>query len=132
MDRIRGALQREALVIPPIPDIAATFRVTVEETPFPVDGVLETMWRDLARSPRLPAPAYTRPSMGGIGGGVDVLGLVMDLANRIGDARRARNERAARREVEQALAEFCASHDCSKTEPGVSPSEGIIVPAKTR
>jgi hypothetical protein len=130
--RIREALQRPALDIPPLPEIATTFRLTIEEKPFPVGSVMDEMWRDIAANPTLPGPG---PIPGRAQApvplvGVDALPALMGLVNSIRAARRASAERAARKEVQEALAAFCATHDCSVTEPGVSPSEGIVVPAK--
>lgn len=61
-----------------------------------------------------------------------MLGLAVRLVHTFNDARRRRAEAAVRREVEEALAQFCASHDCSVTEPGLGAHEGVIVPSTPR
>ena len=129
--RIQEALTRPALDVPPLPDIAPTFRATVVEKAFPVGTVLEEMWRDIAAHPSLPGPG---PIPGRLVGhaaeGVDLLPALIGLAMSIAGANRARAERDARKEVQHALAAFCATHDCSLTEPGVSATEGIVLPSK--
>ena len=124
VERVREAWRRpQVLEVPPLPDLTPTFRVAVEEKVVPVETVLEGMRREIAERPGSPAaPA----------GGVDLLGLAMMVVKDINEWRRTRAEAEARQEVERALAEFCASHDCSVTEPGVPPHEGVILPGKAR
>jgi len=138
VDNIREALQRpHVLRLPPVallPDQGAVFRLRIEERPFPVDSVLEVMWRGIGESPHLPQviiPGRASSPVPLVG--VDLIRLAMGIANSLGAARRARAEEAARLEVQDALAAFCASHDCSVTEAGPNPhGEGILVPATPR
>ena len=126
-DRVREGLQRpEPLRIPPIPEPAAHFRVDVEGL-FPVETVLDGVRRDLAAQPGFAAGRPTGPGSP-LAGGLDLLGVVRGLAGRIGGARRARAERNARREVQDALAAFCRVHDCSVLEEGPPPHEGLALP----
>src|SRR5688572_21631752 len=101
-ERIREALQRPALEIPPLPEVAATFRATVVERLFPVGTVLEEMWRDIGANPTLPGqgPLAGRAQAPVPLVGVDVLPLLTGLWNGIGNARRASAERAAKKEVQ--------------------------------
>jgi hypothetical protein len=59
-------------------------------------------------SPLLPPQSIGESGIGatGGGGGVEVLSAIAAV-------RRSLKERAARREVQKALAEFCALHECS-------------------
>ena len=127
VDRVRERLQRpESLRMPSIPEPAAQFRVDVEGS-FPVESVLEGVRRDLAARPGFAAGRPTGPGSP-LAGGVDLLGMVRGLAGRIRDGRRARAERNARREVQDALDAFCRVHDCSVLEEGPPPHEGLVLP----
>ena len=125
------AARRPPLAIPPLPPLAETptFTVVIEERSFPSETVLEAMRRDLAAQPtfRVGPGIGPTPIVG-----VDLLGLAMTVGERIDQARRARAERGAREEVEAELAAFCATHDCSVVEAGVSPREGVLIPPKPR
>ena len=117
VDRIREALQRPRLKIPPV-DLTPVFRGRVEaEAPF--ENPLQGMRRELAADPG------GRP-----GRGMDVWPAIMGLVNGIKRARRARAEREIRNEVQEALNAFCAQHDCSVLADGPPPMEGIILPRK--
>jgi hypothetical protein len=116
VERIREALQRPALTIPPV-DPTPVFRATIEEKAF--DNPLQGMRRDLAE-----VSGYSGR------GGVDVLGLVMGIVSSIKSARRAHAEAEIRKEVQEALTAFCAEHDCSVLEDGPPPMEGILLPVR--
>ena len=114
VERMREALQRPQLKIPPI-DSTPVFRESIEEKPF--DNPLQGMRRALAEDP------------GGHGSsGLDVLPLVMGMVKSIKAAHRAHVEAEIRKDVQAALDAFCAEHDCSAIADGPPPMEGIVLP----
>lgn len=117
VERVKDGLERPVLKLPH-PDEMAYFRASVEE-PLPIDGVLEAMRRDLAawRGSPIVAP-MDRPAPAVIG--VEVLALARSFV-------RWRAERNARRTVQEALDEFCSTHDCSVLE-SAAPIEGVTMP----
>jgi hypothetical protein len=118
IERIRDALERPILKIPPI-EITPVFRARADE--FLFENPVQGMRRELAES-----SGYTAR------GGVDVLGLVMGIVQSIKATHRASTEARIRREVEAELTAFCAEHDCSVLEDGPPPMEGIVLPRQTR
>jgi hypothetical protein len=118
VERVRDGLTRPLVLKLPDPDEMAYFRATIEET-LPIDGVLDAMRRDLAAWPGSP---ITAPTHGPVpaAAGVDVLGLARSFL-------KWRAERSARRTVQEALDEFCATHDCSVLE-SAAPIEGVTMP----
>ena len=124
VERIRDALQRPELWIPPLPVPSATFRSGVEDT-LPFESVLDGMRRELALWSG--ANSIIHPPVSGLpssrlGGGVDVLPLLSALANKWQAAKRER----ARDRISRELAAFCAVTDCSILEGEASPAEGIL------
>ena len=117
VERIREGLQRPALKIPAI-EVLPVFRGSVE-VDLPLDTPLEAMRRELAAN-----SGYVGRS------GIDVLGAVMGIVQRIKSARRAHAEAEIRKEVQAELNAFCAEHDCSVLESGPLPIEGVIIPRK--
>ena len=107
LDRIRASLARQpALRITPPPP-PATFRVEVIEHPFFADIPFEWNFATgggFASSAPSATPGAP-PPLGHVNGGSDILPL-------FGHMKRALAERAARREVQQTVAEFCATHSC--------------------
>ena len=125
VQRILDGLQRPPLdlTLPPVP--AATFHVEVE-APWRVETPLESLRRELAAdvgATRRPGPATGgTPALAQ----VDVLPAIYAAVHRIQAIRREHAEAAARREVAEDLAQFCATHDCSASEPPAI--EGVIAP----
>ena len=119
--RIRERLKQPALIIPSDPG-PPTFRVRIEQD-YPVETVLEMIRREIGEEAQLPAsrrplPKATTASGAQPLGGVDLLAIY----GAIRKAMYAANERQARREVEEALAEFCRVRDCSKVEGRETPN----------
>ena len=121
IERIHERLQRPpALRMPPEPN----FRVTVEEEARQnaLQMLRQELGADVLRS--LPPPLIRKTDLLVA---VDVLQIAAMVKKKLDASRRARGEREARVEVAQALAEFCASHDCSVLEQNVqSISEGVL------
>ena len=109
LDRLRAQLAQPAALPITIPDLPRpTFRVEVHEHPYWIDDPLAWHWDMPPMSP-LVAPGSAWLAGGGAGGGTDVLPAIKA-------ARRSRQLRAARREVVKDFADFCASHDCSRSD----------------
>jgi hypothetical protein len=117
VERVREALQRPGLKMPPI-DPTPVFRATVEEQA-PFDNPLQGMRRELADD---------HGATGGRLGGFDVLGAVMGIVKSIKSAYRAHTEAEIRKRVQAEIDAFCVEHDCSVLENGPPPMEGIILP----
>jgi hypothetical protein len=119
-DRIRDGLRRPALQLPELPPPPVTFRSGVEvklETP------LDVIRRELQEAARV---HFRTPVTRGLAE-VDVLPALVGLVNKIKAIRRQHAEAEARTMVEQELAEFCSTHDCSDIEREPI-TEGVIVP----
>jgi len=124
VERIQERLKR-----PPALELAvephADFRASVTEDYDQPRTVLEALRLELAGdlTPRriIPGIAPTLVS-------VDVLHRAMLLKQRLSAALRARAARRARKDVDEALAEFCASNDCAvlNRAPENSRPEGIL------
>jgi hypothetical protein len=127
VERVRRRLQRPSVLRPPPDPEAAHFKVEIEADYFPRETALEMVRRELAADPRLkrrPLVAGAQPLAS-----VDLIQLAMMVKTKLSAALRARAERISRRDVQEALAEFCAVHDCSVLEedPDKSPlQEGIL------
>jgi hypothetical protein len=125
-ERVKTALQKPTTIrLPPEPEVAH-FRTEVIENDWPLETVLEALRRelaaDVARKRIIPLGSPTLAS-------VDLIPLLMKLRDTVKTALRERAERNARREVAEALAEFCSEHDCSVFEqapPGLMP-EGVRI-----
>lgn len=109
MDRIRARLAAPAPIQIALPEPAVEFRVVIHEHPY---------WNDEAPSPFKvpPMTALAAPAAPGspewfvsqgaaAAGGVEMLSLIAHV-------RHAIQERTARKEVQQAIAEFCATNSC--------------------
>ena len=119
-DRIRDRLRRPELQIPPLPPPPLTFRSEVSvklETP------LDVIRRELREEAGL---RLRTPATQGLVE-IDVLPALVGLVNKIKTIRREHAEANARRMVEQELAEFCSTHDCSDFEREPI-AEGVIGP----
>ena len=127
VERVREALQRPPLTIPPLPEPSATFRSGVEDTP-PFESVLEGMRRDLAlwngANSVIHPPGSGLPSSRPVVG-VDVLPLISAAVKQWKTAR-------ARDRVSKELDAFCAVNVCSILEGQASPTEGILLPPPSR
>jgi len=119
--RIRAALERPQALRLTVADRKPDFRVDIRERQFAED-LLGRL--DFRSGPVPPGGLYAfeqRQRIGPPGLGqplisVDLLGIAQGLHSAVANARRSSAERAAREEVQRALAEFCAVHDC--TPPG--------------
>jgi hypothetical protein len=116
LDRIRRALEqpRSADILSSEP----TFRVSTEErTP----TLRSPKPPDLSGGPRPPGGLYAfeqRQRLGNVWEGqpwisIDLLPVADRIAQLVRSARRASLEHSAQTEVKQALAEFCAVHECA-------------------
>ena len=129
-ERVRAALQRPSLLQLP-QETEAQFRIEIEEDYWKPETALEAVRRWLATegasSPIVltGSPGSAPPLVS-----VDMLQLAMKLKDTVNAARHARAERNARREVQKAIAEFCAGHDCSILEQDQAGSiqEGVLAP----
>jgi hypothetical protein len=118
VERVREGLDRPQVLKMPNPEEMAYFRATIEEK-LPIDDVLAAMRRDLARWSGTPIVAPTgHPAP--LVASVDVLPLARAFL-------RWRAERRVRQTVQEALDEFCSTHDCSILE-GAPPIEGVLMP----
>jgi hypothetical protein len=130
-ERVRAALQRPSLLQLPPKTNAAQFRIEIAEDYWKPETALEAVRRWLAtegasRSIILTGSPGSAPPLAS----VDLLRLAMKLKDTVNATRRARAERNARREVQKAIAEFCAAHDCSILEQDQAGSiqEGVLTP----
>ena len=123
--RIKERLSQPAVLQLPS-DSRADFRATVTEEFTPPETVLEALRRELAGdfTPKRIAPGTIAPPLVS----VDLLQVVTHVKRQVSAALRARAERNARAEVDAALAEFCAQHDCSVLEQELQQSrpEGVL------
>ena len=126
IERIKERLNRPPVLQLPT-ESQPDFRATVIASFALPETVLEAIRRDLAAdfTPKRIAPGTITPPLASI----DLLQLAAFVKRRMGTTLRARAERNARTEVEAALAEFCAEHDCSVLEPEryQSNPEGILL-----
>jgi hypothetical protein len=109
LDRIRAALARTPAlrVDAPPPPPATTYRVEIIEHPFFTEIPYEWNFATGGGFPSS-APSATPgapPPLSHVAGGTDILPL-------FGKVKHAFAERAAQREVQQTVAEFCATHSC--------------------
>jgi hypothetical protein len=118
IERVQEGLQRPPGLKLPNPEEMAYFRATIEEA-LPLDSVLDAMRRDLAAWRGYPITAPTsRPQPLVVE--IELLGLARSFL-------KWRAERHARHTVQEALNEFCSTHDCSVVE-GAAPIEGVLMP----
>jgi hypothetical protein len=101
IERIRAGLKRPppVLQVPPPSGDMPTFRIEVRAHPFVLQPVDEGPFD----------PTYGLPSAGE---------LLMNGIEKIRSAQRRRAERRARKEVDDALAAFCAIRECSTPKVG--------------
>ena len=107
--RIRAQLEQSPglqIALPELP--SPTFRVEVRGKRYWTDDPLIPNFTVPPMAPLLPPRTFGDPAIGAVGGGG------VDPFSAFAAARRAIQKRAARREVEKALAEFCAIYRCSE------------------
>ena len=99
LERIRKALNEPPprLQVPPPSSEVPTFRVEVHE---PLVNLAPIVDEPLD-------PTWGVPSAGEL-----MMGGIQKLGSAVGSYKRGRAKRRARKEVEDALAAFCAEHDC--------------------
>jgi hypothetical protein len=115
--RIRAGLERTQVLRLTLTDRKPDFRVDIRERRFEEDLLNRLDFRSGPVPPgglyafeqrqRIGPPGIAQPLVM-----VDVLAIGQALHSAIANARRSSAERAAREEVQRALAEFCATHDC--------------------
>jgi hypothetical protein len=123
LERIWKRLQQPAVVLT---DRKPDFRASVTEEIERPETVLEALRRALGSdvtTKRIPSGTITPPLIT-----VDLLQITSLVKRQLSGALRARAERNARAEVDAALAEFCAAHDCSVLEQELKQSnpEGVL------
>jgi hypothetical protein len=108
LSRIREALKKPENPLTS-PQAKADFKVEIAEQQRFQD-LVDLL--DFSASPVVPAVLFggsqTQPLVS-----VSLSGIGASVANSVAKARRARAERLAREEVERALSQFCASHECA-------------------
>jgi hypothetical protein len=110
MDRIRARLAAPATLQLALPEPTAEFRIVIHEHPYWNDEPLGSNFKvppmTALAAPAAPGSPEWFASQGAAGGGgVEMLSLIAHV-------RRALEERSARKEVQQAIAEFCAANSC--------------------
>ncbi len=121
VSRIRAALDRPAPLQLALPEPKPTYRIEIREhllySPNLL-GPVEQLWSTTS-GPTPPGGLYAYDQGQRLGQASQPL-FSMDLPsiggaikNAIANARRSRAERAAREEVQRALAEFCATRECT-------------------
>ena len=100
MERIRAGLKRPSslLQVPPPSSDTPTFRIEVRERPFTLQPVDEKPFD----------PTFGLPSVGEL-----LLNGIENIRSAAVDYKRRRAERRARKEVDGAVAAFCAVRECS-------------------
>ena len=119
LERIWKRLQQPAVVLT---ERKPDFRGSVTEEIERPETVLEALRRALGSdvtAKQIPPGTITPPLIT-----VDLLSIASLVKRQLSGALRARAERNARAEVEAALAEFCAAHECSVLEQSLPRSEG--------
>ena len=119
LERIHEGLHRPALKMPPPVAFIPVFRANIDERLF--ENPLQGMRRELAEE-----SGYRGKN------GVDVLALATGMVKSIRSAYRGYSEARIRKEVQEALAAFCAIHDCFVLADGPPPIEGIVLPRRNR
>ena len=122
-ERIQEGLRRPALEIPPLPPPPLTFRAEVLVT-------LETPLDVIRRELKEEANVTWRPPVAGTENQLvrmDLLPALVGFVNKVKAIRRERAEADARRMVQQELAAFCKTHDCSDIDREPV-TEGVILP----
>jgi hypothetical protein len=119
-DRVRDGLRRPELQIPLLLPETPSFHVEVTgklETP------LDVIRRELREEAGLPP---WRGGSGHVTQGIDVLPALVGLVTKFKAIRYQHAEAEARKMVQEELAEFCSTHDCSQVVE--EPLEGLILP----
>lgn len=105
IERIRAALQQPPPVLqnPAAPADIPMFRVAVQEQSLILEPVVETPFD----------PTYGLPSIGEL-----VIGGIGKIKSAVVNYKRSRAERRAKKEVDDALAAFCAVRECPGPSAG--------------
>jgi hypothetical protein len=105
MERIRAGLKQPPplLQVPPPSDDIPTFRIEVRERPFVLQPIDEKPFD----------PTFGLPSVGEL-----LMNGIENIRSAAVDYKRRRAERRARKEVDGALAAFCAVRECSTPNTG--------------
>jgi hypothetical protein len=115
--RVRAGLERPPVLRLTVPDPPPDFRIEIQQRPF-IQDLIERL--DFSSGPmprggiyayeqqqRMGTPEIAQPLVM-----VDALGIASSVRKAVSSARRSHAEAAAREEVQRALAEFCATHEC--------------------
>jgi hypothetical protein len=121
LTRIRTALDRPAWLRLTLPESNADFHIEIRERPLyspHLLGPVESLW-STTPGPVPPGGLHAFEQRQRLGEhwsqpmlSVDLLSIGAALRKSIADARRSSAEKAAREEVQRAIAEFCAAHEC--------------------
>ena len=103
MERIRAGLKQPSLLQIPPPGDIPTFRIEVRARPFVLQPADEKPLD----------PTFGLPSVGEL-----LMNGIESIRSAAVDYKRRRAERRARKEVDGALAAFCAVHECSTPDTG--------------
>ena len=105
IERIRAGLKQppSLLQVPPPPADTPTFRIEVQERPFVLQPIDEKPFD----------PTFGLPSVGEL-----LMTGIETIRSAAVDYKRRRAERRARKEVDGALAAFCAARECSTPNTG--------------
>jgi hypothetical protein len=110
LDRIRALLAAPASIQIALPEPTVEFHIVIREHPYWTDEPLDSRFRvppmTALAAPAAPgSPEWFLNQGAAAGGGVDPFSLIAHV-------RHAIQERNARKEVQQAIAEFCATNPC--------------------
>jgi len=121
VSRVRAALDRPAPLRLTVPEPKPTYRVQIREhllySPNLL-GPVEQLW-STTTGPPPPGGLYAYEQRQRLGQFsqplylMDLLSVGGAIRNAIANARRSGAEKAAREDVQRALAEFCATHECT-------------------
>jgi hypothetical protein len=120
LDRMRAVLEKPPLRLD-VPEVEANFKIHIEAI-HPMHDIFEKPpWQ-------LPPIVWRIPNMGPATafGSMPLLSLdLLSIARSVGAANRARDERAAREEVQRAIAGYCAAQPHANTIQICSTSPAI-------
>jgi hypothetical protein len=110
MDRIRARLAAPAPLQIALPEPTVEFRIVIHEHPYWIDEPLGSNFKvppmtQLAAPAAFGSPEWFASQSAAAGGGVDMLSLIAHVRHTI-------QARSARKDVQRAMAEFCATNSC--------------------
>ena len=126
-NRVSEGLRRPELQLPPLPEEPPIFHVDVTgKLETPLDAIRREL-REAAGLPPWKGGTSINPPVGvaPVLAQFDVLPALIGLVTKIKTIRREHAEAQARQMVQQELAAFCATHDCSQVVQ--EPLEGVII-----